>query len=138
MVFAEALPQPARLADPNTPAAEKDLIRREVNALVETVKSVADRNTQQDRHEKHHEKRARVMADLKVDARGKPMRGEPKRLADVHDVRVAQVRKWVEQLKAAPSKGSQAIPDDWRTVYYGQALRHQRSSAASRLKKRKG
>jgi hypothetical protein len=136
MVFAESLPQAGRLADPNTPADERDTIRREINAVMDMVKDVADRNTQRGRHEKDYEKRARVMADLKRNALGKPLRGEPARVAELHGVRVIQVRKWIEQLKKAPRKGSAAIQGDWRTIYYGQALRHQRSVAARRAKNR--
>jgi len=98
---------------------------------------VADRNTQKGRHEKNHVTRKRVMDDLKRNARGRPLRGEPSRLARDHGVPVIKVRKWIEQLKNAPL-GSEAIPNDWRTVYYGHALRLQRSSAAQRSTKRKG
>ncbi len=137
MVFAESLPEATRLADSNTPLAERAQILREVNAVVDVVKSVVDRNTQQGRHEKSHAARKRVMDDLRRDARGRPLRGEPSRLARDHGVPVVKVRKWIEQLKNAPL-GSEAIPSDWRTVYYGKALRFQRSTAARRSKKREG
>jgi hypothetical protein len=135
MVFAEAVPDAARLHDPNVSGDEKDRIRREVRSLVEVVRDIADRNTQKGRHAANHAQRERVLRDLRVDARGKPMRGEPSRLAEAHGVPLVKVRKWIEQSRKPSPKGRDAIPYDWRTVYYGQALRRQRSDAA---KKRKG
>jgi hypothetical protein len=71
MVFAEAFDLPdgrnriELLNDPNTPANVKDEIRRDIEHSIDTVREYADRNTQQARHEKNHEARTRVTADLR-------------------------------------------------------------------------
>jgi hypothetical protein len=135
MVFAEQVPEAARLHDPNTPADEKERIRSEVNALVDVVRDIADRNTQKGRNKAALDLRESVMADLRVDARGKPIQGEPSRLHEAHGVPVIKIRKWIAQRRKSPRMGAEAVPDDWRTVVYGQMLRRQRSEAA---KKRKG
>jgi len=135
MVFAESLPDAESLSDPNISASEKERIDFRVDDTIQLVKDFADRNTQKGRHAANHAERDRVMGDLRRDARGKPKRGEPSRLAEAHGVRVIKVRKWIAQILKSAPKGSEAVPDDWRTVYYGQMLRRQRSEAA---KKRKG
>jgi hypothetical protein len=139
MVFAESLPEAARLHDPNTPADEKDRIRRDVNASIDVVKEFAERNTQKGRNAAELAARARVMGDLQVDARGKPKRGEPSRLAAVHNIPVVKVRKWIEQLRKPPRGGAESVPDDWRAVYYGKMLSRERSAIGrQRNKFRKG
>jgi hypothetical protein len=129
MVFAEQVPEAARLHDPSISADERDRIRRGVRDSIDVVKEFADRNTQRGRHAADHAKRERVMAGLRVDARGKPKRGEPSRLAAAHGVPVIKIRKWIEQLRKTPRKGSESVQDDWRTVVYGKMLRHERSMA---------
>jgi hypothetical protein len=129
MTFAEQVPEAAQLLDPTTSADEKELILWKIEDDIEIVRSIADRDTQRDRHAANHAERTRVMNDLRLDARGKPERGEPSRLAAAHGVRVAKIRKWVEQLRQATPKGAEAVADDWRTVCYGQMLRKQRSVA---------
>jgi hypothetical protein len=52
-------------------------------------------------------------------------RGEPKRLAKLYGVEERQVRKWIEQLRRTPPRGSEAVPDTWRAVVEGQMLREQ-------------
>jgi hypothetical protein len=123
-VFAEAVPQAARLADPKVSQQEKDRIRRDANTSIDVAKTHYQRNTQKGRHGENHEKRARVMIELRCAQNGKPERGEPSRLAQRHHVSVKQVRKWIEQLRELASKGTGELPDDWRTVYVGEGIRH--------------
>jgi hypothetical protein len=148
MVFHEAFDLPdgrnriTLLNDPNTPADVKDAIRRDFKASLETAEQMAKRDTQRARHAKNHELRDRVMADLRRDLRGRPLRGEPKRVAALHDVPVLRVRKWIEQLRGKPLPPSSSARQkrglaDWRTVYYGEALRAQNRSAARHPKKSK-
>jgi hypothetical protein len=135
MVFAEAVPQAARLADAKTTPDERAMILREVRDTIDIVKSVVDRNTQSGRHKKNHERRDRIMAKLRRDEHGAPVRGETKRLARRYGVSTRTVEKWIAQLRRAPARGSEAVPDDWRTVYVGEGLRHQYRVAAHRRRK---
>lgn len=149
MVFHEAFNLPDgsnridRLHDPKTPAEERDEIRRDFKTSLETVEQIENRNTQTERHAANHQLRDRVMAGLQVDACGKPKRGEPKRLADLHGLPIRKVRKWIEQLRnksaISPSTWrSEWDTADWQTVYYGEALREQNRVAARAKKKSKG
>jgi hypothetical protein len=148
MVFHEAFDLPdgrnriTLLNDPNTSADVKDAIRRDFKASLETAEQMAKRDTQRARHARNHDLRDRVMADVRRDSRGRPLRGEPKRVAALHDVPVLRVRKWIEQLRGKPLTPSSLSryrwgSADWRTVYYGEALRAQNRVAARHPKKRK-
>lgn len=136
IVFRGSLPEVERLHDSNASPDEKDRARKEVNALIELAKAIADRNTQRSRHKDNHDLRDGIMAGLRRDARGKPVRGEPKRLASIHDVSPRTIQKWIEQLSKPPAKGADAVLADQRTVYYAKMLRHQNSLAGSQRKKR--
>lgn len=147
MVFAESIPESireaARLRDPNTPPAEKQRIEDALKKSAGTVEADADRINNSDRHTMNRAKRAKVMADLRRDARGKPKYGETKRLANLHDVPVRQVRKWIEQIQRgeqapAPSTSRYQLPTtDWQTVYRGKAIRHRNADAGRKRQKRK-
>jgi len=128
MVFCEAIPEAQQLANPNTPTEERERILRELKDTIDVVKAVADGDTQPGRHRANRERRNSIIRDLRVDAHGKPLWGEPRRLALKHKVPLAQVRKWIAQVQH-PRKGSEAIPDDWRSVYVGQRLRYQKRLA---------
>lgn len=146
MVFHEAFDLPDGrnrvdlLNDPNAPAADRDAVRADFHTSVEVARDIAQRNTQQARHEKNHAKRDRVLADMKRDARGGPARGEPKRLADLHGVSLTRVRKWIEQDRAGKpttptSPRLQWETTDWQTIYHGEALRAQQRRAGRARKK---
>ncbi len=136
MVFAEAVPDAARLADSKTPPNERARIRDRVNWAMDAARSAADRNTQQLRHAPAIRLRNSVMRDLRCDARGKPLRGEPQRLADKNPgVTVHRIQKWIEQLRRQRAGGI-ALPDDWRTVYYGEAVLNQTREAGRRRHKK--
>jgi hypothetical protein len=129
-VFAEAVPDAARLADPSTPARERLRIEERANWAVGAARDAADRNTQLRRHAENHERRAKVMQGLRRDANGKPLRGEPKRLAGANPgVTVRQIQKWIEQLRQPALSGGEVLPDDWSTVYYGEAVLQQTREA---------
>ena len=136
MVFAEMVPEAERLNDPHTPADEKERIEFRVEDDIEVVTKFADRNTQKGRHKLDIGQRDRVMGDLRRDARGKPVRGEPRRLHEAHGVPLAKVRKWIEQTLKSPRRGSESFPHDWRTVVYGQMLRREQSRIARQKYKR--
>lgn len=134
MVFSESLPEAQRLHDPNTSTEEKERIRWKLEDTLDLVKSVADRNTQSGRHKDNYKKREQVLKELRRDKRGKPLRGEPGRLASLHKISRRTVEKWIIQVSKAP-KGPVVVGDDWQTVYYGQMLRHQNSLAARKKRK---
>ncbi|HEX4050504.1 MAG TPA: hypothetical protein VHY19_06480 [Steroidobacteraceae bacterium] len=134
MVFREQVPELAPLADPKTSPEERERILREVKAAQEVVQRDADRNTQRARHADSHERRAKVIADLRRDANGKPLRGEPKRLAAEHHVDVAQVRKWIEQLRRSPPGSLQGLTSV-QAYAYGQMIRNRNRAAARRKPK---
>ena len=133
MVFRESLDgKPEALNDPNTPADERDRIRADINTFAGDRCRDRRRDTQQLRHAEDHQKRDQVMVDW---VHGKP--GERRRLAKrameltgEKDKAKAErrVKKWMEQLRkpSGPSP-SETAPDDWRTVYHGEALRHYNS-----------
>lgn len=130
MVFREAFKLPdgrdpfTILNDPNAPIEEKEAIRRTFNADQEVAESTAERDRQTGRQKKNHERRDKVMADLRLGANGRPRRGEPKRLAREHKIPLATVQGWIEQWDKERSRVKpKPYPDDWRTVYHGQALR---------------
>lgn len=130
MVFREAFTLPdgrdpfAVLHDPNAPTEEKDAIRREFNADSEVAESTAERDRQTGRHKKNHQRRDEALADLQLGKNGRPKRGEPKRLAGIHKVPVTTVQGWIEQWDRERRRAKlKRYPDDWRTVYHGQALR---------------
>jgi hypothetical protein len=136
MVFAEAVPQSIRLADSKIPPEERARLLRDVNDSIDIVKAVADRNTQSGRHKKNHERRDRVLAGLRRDEHGVPLRGEPKRLANRHRVSVRTVEKWIAQLRRTRMKGAEAVLVDWRTVALGERVRHVNQAAARKRRKR--
>jgi hypothetical protein len=129
LVFGESVPEAALLADPKTPADEKERLRFKVDEDIRAARRVANRDTQRGRHRENHERRDAVMQGLVRDKRGKPMRGEPRRLAKLHNLPVIKVRKWIEQLRVE-HPGASAVRDDWRTVVYGRMLRHQHREVA--------
>ena len=129
MVFSEAFDLPdgrnacGVLNDPNTPQEERDALRRGFNDDEEIAFATARRDTQEARHAENHRERDMIMADLRRDADGKPVRHEPKRLAGKYNVAEKKIRKWIEQLAGKTSFEPPAFGSDWRIVYHGQALR---------------
>lgn len=136
MVFRGSLPEVEVLLDPNATPEEKARARMARNDSIDVVKSFAERNTQRGRHKEDHAKRDLIMAGLKRDAHGKPVRGEPARLATLHNVSRRTVEKWIEQLSKSPTRSAEAVRADSRAVYYGKMLRHQSSVAGRQRKKR--
>jgi hypothetical protein len=147
LVFHEAFTRPDGtnsvdlLHDPNTPKELRDEVRRDFKHSLETVASFVERNTKRGRHAMNHAKRDLVLADMRVDPRGKPQRGEPQRLADKHGISIVRIRKWIEQSRRNPPVTTTARlqweTTDWQTIYYGEALRAQNRSAGRKTKKSK-
>ncbi len=136
MVFAESVPESIKLHDPATTLDERAQILTKANADMDVARAFSDRNTQQGPNAGARELRDRVMRDLKRNTNGRPQRGEPKRLATLHDIPVSRVRDWIRDMRKPARAGGNALPDDWRTVYYGQAVRHQaRIAGRQRTKK---
>lgn len=126
------------LHDPNASTEDKDAVRRWLNAKRDVAVSTAERDTQKERHKKDHDRRNNVLAELKIDEEtGRPMRGEPRRLADKHGVPLATVQGWIEQrdaeLRRARPKG---YPTGSRAVYHGLALSAWYRAAGRHPKKR--
>jgi hypothetical protein len=127
MVFAEAVPAARRLADPNTPPEERERLKHDAEASIAAARDTAERDTQRARHEANHARRDQVMADY---VPGK--RGEPKRLARLHNVPTRTVETWIRQMKVRVPVIDDAAWNDWRAVYIGEGIRHRNRLAGRR------